>query len=218
MKLYPIFLNITNRKVVIIGGGEVALRKIRDLLKAGARISAISPVFHQDILKLSDEHGDNLELIEREYREGDLFDTSLAFSATDDPEINRRVFDEAEKKNIFINSADDPPNCSFIVPSSSQRGDLILALSTGGASPAMSARLRRELESHIPDNIEKILEVLREAREILKSKKDFSSLSASQRGELLKRIANDDTLLEELVSSRDDDLIAFLSKLIQSKT
>jgi precorrin-2 dehydrogenase/sirohydrochlorin ferrochelatase len=218
MKLYPIFLNITNRKVVIIGGGEVALRKIRDLLKAGARISAISPVFHQDILKLSDEQGDNLKLIEREYREGDLFDTSLAFSATDDPEINRRVFDEAEKKNIFINSADDPPNCSFIVPSSSQRGDLILALSTGGASPAMSARLRRELESHIPDNIEKILEVLREAREILKSKKDFSSLSASQRGELLKRIANDDTLLEELVSSRDDDLIAFLSKLIQSKT
>jgi precorrin-2 dehydrogenase/sirohydrochlorin ferrochelatase len=218
MKLYPIFLNITNRKVVIIGGGEVALRKIRDLLKAGARISAISPVFHQEIIRLSKEQGDNLKLIKREYREGDLSDTSLAFSATDDPEINRMVFDEAEKRNIFINSADDPPHCSFIVPSSSQRGDLILALSTGGASPAMSARLRRELESYIPDNIERILDVLREAREILKSEKDFSSLSASQRGELLKRIANDDTLLEELVSASDNDMIAFLSKLIQSRS
>jgi siroheme synthase-like protein len=200
MKLYPVFLNIAQRSVVVIGGGEVALRKIRDLLKAGAQISAISPEFHQDILKLSKEQGDNLKLIKREYREGDLMDASLAFSATDDPETNRRVFGEAEEKNIFINSADDPPHCSFIVPSWNQRGDLILALSTGGASPAMSARLRRELEGHIPDNIEKILSGLREARDILMNDEEFYPLRAADRGELLKRIVNNDALLSDLIA------------------
>lgn len=200
MRLYPVFLNIAHRSVVVIGGGEVALRKIRDLLKAGAQISAISPEFHQDILKLSEEQGKNLKLIKREYREGDLMDAILAFSTTDDPEINRRVFGEAEEKNIFINSADDPPHCSFIVPSWNQRGDLLLALSTGGASPAMSARLRRELEAHIPDNIERILVVLREARDILMSEDEFHPMGSTERGELLKRIVNSDTLLSDLIA------------------
>lgn len=203
MKLYPVFLNIAHRSVVVIGGGDVALRKIRDLLRAGAQISAISPEFHKDILKLSEEQGDNLKLIKREYREGDLMDASLAFSTTDDPEINRRVFSEAAEKNIFINSADDPPHCSFIVPSWNQRGDLVLALSTGGASPAMSARLRRELEAHIPENIESMLIVLREARTMLMSEDEFRLLGPTERGDLLKKIVNSDTLLSDLIDRHE---------------
>ena len=203
MKLYPVFLNIEHRSVVVIGGGDVALRKIRDLLMAGAQISAISPEFHKDILKLSEEQGGNLKLIKREYREGDLMDASLAFSTTDDPEINRRVFSEAAEKNIFINSADDPPHCSFIVPSWNQRGDLVLALSTGGASPAMSARLRRELEAHLPENIESMLIVLREARTMLMSEDEFRLLGPTERGDLLKKIVNSDTLLSDLIDRHE---------------
>ena len=216
MKLYPIFLNIENRHIVVIGGGEVALRKISDLLSRDACITAIAPDFHGEIHRLIDEYPDTLTLIQREYREGDLESAALVFSATDDTETNRRVYIEAERRNILINAVDDPPHCSFYIPSWMQRGELMLALSTGGASPAMSARLRRELEQHLPDNIEKILETLRSAREILKSDRAFSSLSVSDRGELLKRIVNDDTLLEELISSRDTDLTLFLHKLIQS--
>jgi precorrin-2 dehydrogenase/sirohydrochlorin ferrochelatase len=216
MKLYPIFLNIENRHIVVIGGGEVALRKIRDLLSRDARITAIAPDFHEEIHRLTEKYPDALTLIEREYREGDLENAALVFSATDSTETNRKVYLEAEKRNILINAVDDPPHCSFYIPSWMQRGDLMLAISTGGASPSMSARLRRELEQHLPDNIEKILEVLRAAREILKSDRAFSSLSFSNRGELLKRIVNDDTLLEELLSASDTDLSAFLHKLIQS--
>ncbi len=216
MKLYPIFLNIENRHIVVIGGGEVALRKIRDLLSRNARITAIAPDFQGDIHRLIEEYPNALTLIEREYREGDLESAALVFSATDDTETNRKVFIEAERRNILINAVDDPPHCSFYIPSWMQRGDLMIAISTGGASPSMSARLRRELEQHLPDNIEKILEVLRAAREVLKSESAFSSLSFSDRGDLLKRIVNDDDLLEGLLSSSDTDLSAFLHKLIQS--
>jgi len=216
MKLYPIFLNIENRHIVVIGGGEVALRKIRDLLSRNARITAIAPDFQGDIHRLIEEYPNALTLIEREYREGDLESAALVFSATDDTETNRKVFIEAERRNILINAVDDPPHCSFYIPSWMQRGDLMIAISTGGASPSMSARLRRELEQHLPDNIEKILEVLRAAREVLKSDSAFSSLSFSDRGDLLKRIVNDDDLLEGLLSSSDTDLSAFLHKLIQS--
>jgi len=207
MKLYPLMLNIEGKTVVIVGGGRVALRKARDLLEAGAGLKIISPDVHDDIRALKDEKDNSVEIISREYNDGDLEGASLVFSATDDSRVNRNVFLEAGRRGIFINSADDPPNCSFFVPSFFRRGDLILALSTSGASPGMAARLRREIETIIPGNVEEILESLKAARDILKGDEAFTAMTSSMRGSLLKKVVKDDDLLNKLVEAGKNNLI-----------
>jgi precorrin-2 dehydrogenase / sirohydrochlorin ferrochelatase len=196
MKLYPIFTNIKNKLAVIIGGGEVAYRKMIDLLDSGAKIKIIAPEIHKDIKELQKSNSDSVEIIQREYAQGDLNGAFIVFAATSNPDVNKSVYLDAEEKHIFMNSADDPANCSFYVPSMTRKGDLILAVSTSGDSPAMAARLRRILEKSIPENIEDILTALREAREILK---DMKKLTQPERAEILKKIIEDDDLLEKLV-------------------
>lgn len=210
MKLYPVMLNMNARQAVVVGGGDVAARKVADLLDAGAIVKVISPDFNSEILTLSEKYGDRLVLVKKVYEKNDLDTAVLVFSATNDSTVNAEVFTEAEEKNILINAVDDPPNCSFYVPSFVRKGDLLFSLSTGGASPAMAARLRREIEKHIPAGIDVILEKLSLARTILKEDKSFSGIDSSQRGFILKQIVHDDKLLETLRSCKDDELIEFL--------
>lgn len=212
MKLYPVMLNMEKRLAAIIGGGGVGYRKVKDLLDAGAKIKIVAPELHQGIIKLADKNPGLIEIVQREYQSGDLDGAMIVFSATDDPELNARILFEAEAKGIFVNAVDDPPNCTFFVPSHARRGDLLLAVSTGGSSPAMAAKIRRILEDHIPENIEKILKALREARTVLQKK---SSLSSSQRGSILKTIANDDSLIKKLTEYHKKNKIEkFLDTLI----
>lgn len=210
MKLYPIMVNMNGKPAVIIGGGEVAARKVSDLLEAGALVKVISPEFHNDIIKTADLYKDTVVLLKRKYEMNDLAGAFIVFSATNDPAVNGSVFYEAEERGILINAVDDPPNCSFYVPSFVRKGDLLFALSTGGASPAMAARLRREIEKHIPEDIDLVLEKLKSARTLLKEDECFSCIDSSERGKILKKIVSDDTLLESINSCSDDDMIEFL--------
>ncbi len=211
MKYYPIFLNLKNKRSVIIGGGEVALRKAKDLLEAGAFVKIISPHFHEELQTLNNQ---NLQRIQREYREGDLHGAALVFSATNDPETNRRVFAEAEARGIFINSVDDLEHCSFIVPSSFARGDLIVAVSTSGASPALAAKIRRNLENAIPENFAQALDAMSSARDMLKNDPQFSSLTSEERGNIIKKISSDDQLIDELIQHhKNGSLAEFLEKI-----
>ena len=216
MKLYPIMLNMSGRRAVIIGGGDVALRKLSDLIDAGANIKIISPEFNDEIIKTSELYKERIILIKRKYERNDLDAGMLVFSATNDANVNREIFNDAKEKNILINAVDDPANCSFYVPSFIRRGDLIFSVSTSGASPAMAARLRREMESHIPENIEAMLEGLNKARILLKEDKAFSNIDSSQRGDILKEIASDDQLLASLISCKDEDVVDFLLKVKDS--
>ena len=195
MKLYPILLNIEDRLVIVIGGGEVAFRKVKDLLEAGAIVRIISPDFDSRIKELKKADSSMIDLLYRKYQHGDLDGARLVYTSTDKEDVNRAVFREAEERGIFVNSVDDPPNCSFYVPSSIKRGDLILAVSTCGASPAMAARLRREFQKEIPENIEEIMDALREARSLLRN---FDHLNTRDRGNILKDVVNNDDLLLEL--------------------
>jgi precorrin-2 dehydrogenase/sirohydrochlorin ferrochelatase len=218
MNLYPIMINLEGRTVAIIGAGEVALRKARDLLDAGATVRVISPQFNEGFARLSDEFPGRLECLERPYGRGDLEGAMLVFSATSSSEVNAQVFSEAMERNILINAVDDPPNCSFYIPSFIRRGDLIMTLSTSGASPSMAARLRRQLQEHIPDNIEDVLSALRSGRELLKSHEYFSSMSFEERGSLLKNVVNDDALLERLCEAyRENRLPEFLKDLAETR-
>jgi len=196
MKLYPIMINIEGRPVAMIGGGNVALRKTRDLLETGANVKVIAPEIHDGFNDLVNEYGDRVELVKKEYVSGSLENYSLVFSATNSAEVNNAVYTEAHSKNIFI------------------KGDLILSLSTSGSSPAYAARLRRELEEQVPGNIEEILTALSELREKLKKDKSFSYLDTKKRGALLKKIANEDTLLTEACNAlKEKKLKAFLLEL-----
>jgi len=217
MQLYPVMINLENRRVVIVGGGDVALRKACDLLEAGASVRVIAPDVHDDMKALADSYGATLDIVQRPYEPGDLAGACLVFSATNNSAVNQAVFKEARQENIFINAVDDPPSCSFFIPSFIKKGGLILALSTSGKSPALAARLRRQIEKHIPEDIEQQLSALAEIRELLTSGKEYARLSSSERGRLLKSIVNSDALLQgAITSAASGSLVQFIDHLVQS--
>jgi len=159
---YPIFLDLKCRRVVVIGGGEVAERKIESLLDTGASILVISPEVTPRISFLSDQK--RLELFKRGYSHGDCHSAALVFSATGDPEISKAVYAEAMALGVFINTADQPSQCSFIMPAFVRRGDIGVAISTSGTSPALAARLRRKISGVIGPEYAGLAQLLSRAR------------------------------------------------------
>lgn len=204
---YPVMLDLTGRLVVVIGGGDVAARKVHEFVESGARVHIISPEVNDEIKQLIEQNSTLISFSKRKYKKGDLQGAALVYSTTDNQEVNKSVFYEAEELNLFINAVDDPENCSFIVPSIIRRGDLVVAVSTSGNSPAMAARLRRELEKFLPDSIEETLHKLKEVRALLKNDNDFSHLTSSCRGAVLKKIVNDDALLSTIATAPDTDTL-----------
>ena len=141
---YPLFLDLTEQKVVVIGGGPVATRKIRMLLIAGAVVTAISPKATAAIRQWAQDK--RVSWTRRPYHAGDLRRACLVVAATDREEINRRVCAEAKRRRLLVNCIAPPSAGNFIVPSVIHRGGVTVAISTGGASPAFAKRLRRDLE------------------------------------------------------------------------
>ncbi len=147
---YPVYLNLKGRPCVILGGGRVAEGKISRLRKAGARITVISPQV-TPVIRAAAIEG-QLKWCDREYQDGDLEQAFLAIAATNVRSVNRRIFQEAERQNVLLNVVDDTPLCTFISPSIVERGPVTLAISTGGASPALARKLRESLNhDHVLD-------------------------------------------------------------------
>ena len=138
--LYPIFLDLSERRCVVVGGGEVANRKARKLLQARAEVVVISPEVMPELESVA------AEVHRRTYEEGDLEGAYLAFAATDAREVNAAVAGEAKERGIPVNVADRPSDGDFALPSVLRRGRLQVAVSTGGASPALAREIRGELE------------------------------------------------------------------------
>ncbi len=145
MKTYPICLiNLADKRTLVIGGGQVALRKVRGLLEADAVIDVISPLVTDDLENLVNKS--QLNWIRRDYRRGDLSGAFLVVAATDDPEVNERIWQEAQEEGCLINTVDDPAHCNFILPALVRRGEFTLAVSSGGASPTLARYIREKLE------------------------------------------------------------------------
>ena len=142
---YPVYLNLKGRRCVIIGGGTVAEGKIERLLDSGAEIRVVSPDATPGIRQCAADGTVRWE--QRHYRPGDLDGAFIAIAATNQREVNRQIFEEAEERGVMLNAVDDPPNCSFIAPSILQRGPVTVAISTGGVSPALARRLRESLQA-----------------------------------------------------------------------
>lgn len=173
MGFYPIFLDITRRRCVVIGGGPVAERRVEGLLASGAHLTLISPMVTDRLKNLAAQGA--VRHLQRDYQAGDLAGYDLAFVATDDGTVNQAVFSEAGLRAIWINSADDPENCDFILPAVIRRGALAVAISTGGASPATTRAIREELENYFTLDYAALVQIAGEVRRELKDK----SLAAS---------------------------------------
>jgi siroheme synthase-like protein len=170
MGYYPVFLEMKDRPCVVVGGGTVAERKVEGLLAAGAHVTVISPDLTPALAALKEEG--RLHHVARPYREGDLEGYELAVAATDDRAANAHVAAEGRSASgrMWVNAVDDPPNCDFILPSVIRRGDIVIAASTGGASPALARRLREELEAFLSEDYSPLAELLQEVRQELRSR------------------------------------------------
>ena len=143
-RYYPVFLDLKGRLCVVIGGGEVAERKVQTLLESGAVVTIISPQVTPRIRTLAD--GGELQLQPREYADGDLAGVFLAIAATDQAHVNRAIVVEAAREKVVLNVVDEPSLCTFIAPSIVNRGEVTVAISTSGTSPALARKLRESLE------------------------------------------------------------------------
>jgi precorrin-2 dehydrogenase / sirohydrochlorin ferrochelatase len=142
--LFPLFLKLEDRPCLVVGAGTIAASKISSLLEAGARVKVVAPGASDELQKPAAEG--KFRWLAREFEVGDLVGVFLVIAATSDSAVNRAVFLEAQRLGILCNAVDDPPNCDFYFPAVVRRGDLQIAISTSGQSPALAQRLRRELE------------------------------------------------------------------------
>lgn len=166
MSFYPIFIEMKGRPVVVIGGGEVALQKVRGLIAVEAAITVVSPQLSPEMAELKQQG--HFAHIEREYRPGDLSGYQMAFAATDDGAVNAEVYREAQERGVWLNAVDDPPHCDFIMPSIVRRGPLTVAISTGGLSPAMARKIREDLTDYFSDDYIALLELAGDVRQELR--------------------------------------------------
>lgn len=148
MSLFPIFLKLTGRPCIVIGAGHLAESKIASLSAASAHITVIAP--HASLAIREQAIAGELTLHLRPYQTGDLAGAFLVVAATNDPAVNRAVFVEAESSGVLCNAVDDPPFCDFYFPSVVRRGDLQIAISTAGHSPALAQQLRKQLNDQLP--------------------------------------------------------------------
>ncbi len=164
MRYYPVFLNLKERLCVVVGGGDVAERKVRGLLRAGARVKVVSPELTEGLEELRNRG--LIKHVKRAYQEDDIRDAFLVIAATSEMDVNRAVFKDA--RNVPVNVVDVPELCSFIVPSIVNRGDLTVAISTSGVSPALARSIREELEVFFPEETGEFLEFLKDIRSRIK--------------------------------------------------
>jgi siroheme synthase-like protein len=193
---YPIFLNLQDQPCTVVGGGQVAEGKVDGLLAAGARVTVIAPRLSQALRACVD--AGQVTYVSRVYRPGDLAGAFLVISATDHPETNRQVWQEATTNRQPVNVVDDPPYCTFIAPSVMRQGDLSIAISTGGKAPALAVRIKERLQEQLGPHYARFLYLAgRLRRALAQHSPDFETRKA-----LWYRLVDSDVL--ELLEQGDE--------------
>jgi precorrin-2 dehydrogenase/sirohydrochlorin ferrochelatase len=175
---YPISLKLKGRKCLVVGGGQVALRKAKALLEHDANVEVVSPTLCPELNQMTTDGV--IRVTQRDYKTEDLQQAFIAIAATDNVKINKRVASEARRQGILVNVVDDPKNSDFIVPSYLKRGDITIAVSTSGRSPALARKIRSELERNFRTEYEHLAVVADEVRSNLKQQGVTASSDAWQ--------------------------------------
>lgn len=168
MGWYPIVLDMTARPALVIGGGAVAERKVEGLLAVGAEVTVVTPRLTDRLAALVAEG--RLRHVPRPYRAGDLEGYRVAFAATDDGAVNAAVARDAREASVWLNAADDPVHSDFILPSVLRRGDVVVAVTTGGASSALARAVREELEQHVTADHALLAAIVAEVRRTVRQR------------------------------------------------
>jgi precorrin-2 dehydrogenase/sirohydrochlorin ferrochelatase len=158
MKYYPVNLDMTNKRCVVVGGGDIAERKVERLLECGARVTVVSKSL-TPALKARKKTG-QMDHIDRDYEDQALDGAFMVIGATDRNDVNERISKDAMARGLLVNIVDDPDRCNFILPSLVQQGDLSIAISTGGKSPALAKKLRKELEKQYGPEYQTLLVIM----------------------------------------------------------
>jgi siroheme synthase-like protein len=161
---------MTGRRVLVVGGGHVAEEKVMGLLRAdmAGRLTLVAPKLLPSLQKLLAEA--KIDYVQREYRDGDMEGFDFVMIATDDGKVNAAIAAEGKRRRIWVNAADDPANCDFILPAVVRQGSIVLAASTGGSSPALARRLREELTDYLSEDFAALSDLLGEVRTELRRK------------------------------------------------
>ena len=157
MRYYPIHLDLKGRRVLVVGGGTVAEGKVQQLISAGARVCLVSPIIERNLEGLLSQG--LIEHLARRFEEADLDGASLVISATDDAAVNETVARAAGRRGVWCNVVDEPELCDFITPALVVRGELQIGVSTGGGSPTLAQRVKREIADLIGDEYGELLEI-----------------------------------------------------------
>lgn len=162
--LYPINLVLSGRRVLVVGGGRVASQKVPELLRCGGIVHVVAPEVCAELRAL------DLSWEQRPYRSGEVASYALVITTTDDPEVNRAVRRDGDEAGVWVNSADDPDNCSFTLPSRVRQGPLLATFSTAGRSPAMSTWLRRRFTDELGPEYVTLIDLLAEERDRIRAR------------------------------------------------
>ncbi len=212
-RYYPAFLNISGKKCVVVGGGRVALRKVKVLLEHGADVTVVSPTLCQQLDEMA--KASKVTALLKEYEPGDIKDSFLVIAATPDTNTNKKIADEAKRKRILVSVVDNIKHSDFIGPSYFRKGDLTIAISTGGSTPALARKIRARLEDDLTEEYAYLVDLIKEVRSELRKGKIIVSSDYWQKALDL------DLLLELLRTGKRDKakatLLANLSQTTKHK-
>lgn len=169
MAYFPFFIELEGKECLVVGGGDVAFRKIRELLPFGVNITVVSLEICESICDLAAEHPGQLQLLYRAYEKKDLEQKFFVIAATDDEQCNREISEYCQQERILVNVVDDKEKCSFYFPSLVKQGDIVAGFSSGGNSPALIKELRQELQGQIPEYLGQLNERLGQIRPQVKA-------------------------------------------------
>lgn len=186
--LFPIYLNLSGKNCLVIGGGPVAERKVENLLEYEANIKLVSPQVENKIKEWSRDG--IITWLPREFAAQDLDGIFMVFVATNDGAVNQQVVELCRQRGILANAVDDPPNCDFFIPSLIRRNSLVVAISTEGKSPLFARKLREELEDVITPEYGEFVEILGELRTQIK----HGVLDIGLRKKIFENLVNSDIL------------------------
>jgi precorrin-2 dehydrogenase/sirohydrochlorin ferrochelatase len=165
VSFFPAYFNLNHKKILLVGGGYIALEKLEKLVDFTQEIRVVAKEFSDDFSSFAKQH--NIEMQERFYKVGDIDGFDIVIVATDTVYLHKAIFEESRNSRILVNSVDDTAYCDFIFPSYVKRGELTISISTSGASPALAKRLRAYIEKLIPTSMERFLIEMKELRKTM---------------------------------------------------